>query len=637
MINDSSPPNFSKDEETYNNIEFPPLENYNVPKNSFIGKVLQDLKCINLSEASCNKVSKCKYNNTRKICEPSNSISKSSFSSSTSSSSSSSKDEVKTKGETNDDTYEEYLFGTRRLWRIGISDLISTSKCSFQDYIKNINIFSSSDKSSKSDSIIMSGLINPSATDRIFSLGGSNIIIKTTFHVRNSYNNSLVVENAIYENIITRFVNENYSPNVMSYLGTTNCNSSEISKSLHRTELEKYNQEIDKIEETEELEVEDDDDDNDYPKYDISKNSTNIFLEKASGQTLTNWVNSTLSEPDILAVCFQITYTLMCFGNIGLRHNDLHPGNIFIEDMGRPITLYFNKSRENNEYIELTTRYIPKIYDFDRGSIIHPAVPRNITLDIEYCSDFGTCNYFNNKYDMFTFINILHTYMLSKMDKTIALNILQNWIVQTFDKKWYVKTTYGVEYAHLLRKLTPPTDDQFKSPKDILSLLINYKWAESPFKVIKGDINLLPKDIVFSPPTPMKLKVSMIPLISHHSYINYSLEELSEETDISAVAAKLLELWDVECDKYKYYPNSKYNEILIIVKNKCTKMSPEEVGSYYSGAITFLCYPMFHKLDIETQKSIATEPIFKAISNLWNMFNNEIPVEILNISLIEID
>lgn len=71
-------------------------------------------------------------------------------------------------------------------------------------------------------------------------------------------------------------------------------------------------------------------------------------------------------------IIFQYYYTINTFRNLGLVHNDLHLGNIMIEELESPVTLYYLVETGNdNEYkvFELTTKYFVKIYDFDRSYI----------------------------------------------------------------------------------------------------------------------------------------------------------------------------------------------------------------------------------------------------------------------------
>ena len=174
----------------------------------------------------------------------------------------------------------------------------------------------------------------------------------------NPFNNSLSVEEAIYRNVITFLIDNHCTPNLIGYLGT-------LHRSIYpvlpdQTKI-MYKKERDTL----------------YKDYDINTPPMLLFLEHSPGINFHDWCDKDRSLNDVLTVFFQLLYTVLCFSNIGLRHNDLHSKNIFIEDIGEPVKLYFNV---NGTYIELTTRYIPKIYDFDRGAIIHCKVPRNLYI-----------------------------------------------------------------------------------------------------------------------------------------------------------------------------------------------------------------------------------------------------------------
>ena len=70
-------------------------------------------------------------------------------------------------------------------------------------------------------------------------------------------------------------------------------------------------------------------------------------------------------------IFFAILYSIECFSRIGVRHNDLHPGNILmfpVEKYDRPIIFeYVTRGGEIHRYDLSGMRWIPVIYDFDRA------------------------------------------------------------------------------------------------------------------------------------------------------------------------------------------------------------------------------------------------------------------------------
>lgn len=75
--------------------------------------------------------------------------------------------------------------------------------------------------------------------------------------------------------------------------------------------------------------------------------------------------NSPTSE-DANGILLQCLYALVYFQEIGLQHNDLHLGNIFVEETPSNISLQFS----NQTTFTFKCKYIVKIYDFDFSSIV---------------------------------------------------------------------------------------------------------------------------------------------------------------------------------------------------------------------------------------------------------------------------
>ena len=68
-------------------------------------------------------------------------------------------------------------------------------------------------------------------------------------------------------------------------------------------------------------------------------------------------------------ILFQIIYTLKCFDLVGIKHNDLHFGNIFIEENENYSRNTYNTYYiDNKQYNIPNIKYTVKIYDFDFAS-----------------------------------------------------------------------------------------------------------------------------------------------------------------------------------------------------------------------------------------------------------------------------
>jgi len=95
----------------------------------------------------------------------------------------------------------------------------------------------------------------------------------------------------------------------------------------------------------------------------------NILLTKMCSdkcKTLHNLLISGINAEDANAILLQCIYTLVYFEEIGLQHNDLHTGNIFVEENPSNISLKFDDKITFN----FSSKYLVKIYDFDFSSIV---------------------------------------------------------------------------------------------------------------------------------------------------------------------------------------------------------------------------------------------------------------------------
>ena len=72
---------------------------------------------------------------------------------------------------------------------------------------------------------------------------------------------------------------------------------------------------------------------------------------------------------DLKLILFQLYYTLEVFNRYGLKHNDLHDGNFWIEP-GNPNHVYWYVIEDENgklQIFKLPAKIVIKIYDFDRS------------------------------------------------------------------------------------------------------------------------------------------------------------------------------------------------------------------------------------------------------------------------------
>ncbi len=66
-------------------------------------------------------------------------------------------------------------------------------------------------------------------------------------------------------------------------------------------------------------------------------------------------------------ILFPIIFTLACFAEIGLSHNDLHIGNVFVQEHNQPIPLIGYRIDKTTIVLLSNVKYLPLLYDFDRS------------------------------------------------------------------------------------------------------------------------------------------------------------------------------------------------------------------------------------------------------------------------------
>lgn len=542
-------------------------------------KSVWQLPCHSLSRLACEREPyRCLYDDEKRICGPA----KAGW------------------GE----KYAVQWFGSRQLWRSKVISLFDRAgnNCNIESNVKNIRVFTN--KESASQSIIVAGTIEPTAIDKS-RLPDSNIIYKITYDAKDVTDNSLQVEIAIYRNIITRLVNNRNTPHVTSYLGFQTCG---IEIGLPAGQFGAYFDQLENI---------------DNELYDTTKANL-LITERSSGIEFRKWLNKETTLRDLLSIIFQVLYTLNCFARIGLQHNDLHDRNIFIEDMGQPLTLFYK--RGPNQYVELTTRYIAKIYDWDRGSILHPAVPSNLELTRLYCRKYGTCEHYSPKFDLFEFIAVLHQYGLNNVDPSIRATVKQ-WIIKILDWDWYSKM-YEREISHTLSYLEVPTDAQFKPVKDALRIFVDYPWIEPPFVVKSGTGDDLPSEIFFQPPQE---RIRVQEMWNPVTDITHQSRDITSESyeDYSPLMSPIIKVWEDELGLDHHHLAEYVTKLLKAISEKIRKKFTADEGPVYSHACWWLCAYQFHRLSPAEQKVLVDLSVVSdTIDNIWNMFDNRLPIAI---------
>lgn len=128
------------------------------------------------------------------------------------------------------------------------------------------------------------------------------------------------------------------------------------------------------------------------------------FLQRA-------W-NNTLYTKELFSILFQTFYTLKVFSQIGLSHNDLHSGNIFVVP-SKTQTKFYQVGID--DFRRVTSVFDIMIFDFDRGSktptAFEPSKIENLGLSTgRVCAQFGQCNGVNERAEIFPLLASISAY-----------------------------------------------------------------------------------------------------------------------------------------------------------------------------------------------------------------------------------
>lgn len=238
------------------------------------------------------------------------------------------------------------------------------------------------------------GEAQQSSSDNVIALGRLKdlplyfkecISLKIGFEqVKPKIDNSFQVEEEVYR-FTNKLVKYDYTPHVVVMYAAYICKNflKDITTKLDEQDQQSFIQDI--IDEMNRID--------DWEKIYNLKNAKILMLERSQGTVLKNWKGKTVD--DQRQVLFQILYTLHVFNQYNLRHNDLHEGNVFVEELPTPVNLCYVVGK--SKYF-MKTKWFVKIYDFDLATIV--GVTINTRIEDYYCKQYGICNEKNTKYDL---------------------------------------------------------------------------------------------------------------------------------------------------------------------------------------------------------------------------------------------
>ena len=267
-------------------------------------------------------------------------------------------------------------------------DALNVDGCYLNNFMTNIELISSE---GASDTLLFSAnLKNSSKTEVVLKISPSDANDNGTF-----------VEILIYKQLINKLYVGRITPHIMPCLGTFSCNNfilsvpTYISKNWVRTIQDKWKRVVKNLQ--------------------CSPYIANfLVLQMNDGMSLQNFITEEYDEEIFTTLFFQVCYTLHCFNKAGLRHNDLHLENVFVE-MNSSVQEISYIVEQDIAFSVPTHGRIAKVFDFDRSYFAH-GIKNTGLMDqtrnggaYNLCTLVGTCNENNPVFDMYYFIRILMT------------------------------------------------------------------------------------------------------------------------------------------------------------------------------------------------------------------------------------
>lgn len=474
-------------------------------------------------------------------------------------------------------------------WGRKVQDQFNEGVCDISKLITNIKVLTPQEKGSQSYSIIVTGNTMPTEVERKLGFS-SNIVLKISFPNRDSRENGLQVEEQIYRVVTSMLLEQNHTPCLVRYLGTA---TTESYKTLKLPS--KYNSIIDKFITSSSASINTD------------KPPIILCTEMSHGQTLYSWLHTKdRNHQDIVMVMFQVFYTLNCFERVNLYHNDLHGGNIFVEEMPFPITMYF---KILGGYIRVITKYIPKIYDYDNASAFYPGVERNVGLDGYFCPKYSMCNFPPRMRD--TYYTLL-SFFSQTLDHSYHVDLVDNFFIKVCDYNWLKQKLYSKNN----RTFTLKDEKKIKDFNVIFQTLVDY--PESGLFYYLDISTNTPKNLVFS--LPKKIEVSLE--LTKVKIENLPKTKPDYDTDYSYIE-DILKTWYGELDSYKSWRDGVFTVLSDILMRKDKKLY-----LHLPYIIRILMSPAFYDIPHETREKVLGKDVINNIYYALSLLGGKIPMKI---------
>ena len=333
-------------------------------------------------------------------------------------------------------------------FRLGVYDLIRTNKlkmqqCDYTNNFENLRLLQK-DKLGLSSSFVMTGTVKVPATvsDGSGSRLKTDILLKLAFEQvfrvkrMRQYDNSLEVERNIYKRIVNPLMTRGHTPHVVAYYGELVCDT--FWQTLQRLASENSTAEqILAYLKRNGRKLESNGYDVRKMRALITERSRGIdlryFIVRTNGRLIqSNAAQQSQFETIYLPVLFQLFYTLLVFQQVGLQHNDLHAGNIFVDKLDAASRSVY-KVDSKQCYLH-NSAFMVRIFDFDRAAKLPTQYDscklQNKALDNFYCKRYGQCAQLNVRFEIYRLIcNIYRVNGASKASQNSFLRQFCTFVV----------------------------------------------------------------------------------------------------------------------------------------------------------------------------------------------------------------
>jgi len=277
---------------------------------------------------------------------------------------------------------------------------IKHSVCDLTAMFKDIRILDSTTNSSTVQVIATFDAAAKSyraINDYIKTTGEDKVFIKIGFD--EDGDNSADIERMMYK-YLKKLLFECRTPNIMRYVVGFRCNTFLDflrSRSTYPKDTEYYADMLQKVEDFVEREEE----------LNLDGNKATITLiELGKGMSFRDLLKSgNVTEGEFKSIIFQVFYTLREFHLNKVRHNDTHLGNVWINIRNDPQRLIYFIN--DDMYGILETKYVVKLYDFDRAAFTIGSFSNKILKD-SYCPRVGMCENENERFDLLILLTDLY-------------------------------------------------------------------------------------------------------------------------------------------------------------------------------------------------------------------------------------